>query len=80
MALEAFTGVLFASIVSAIVFSKVARLQAIAQVRFSDSICVRYGSGVCMPVADEPESGDDADEFRQLQAELELVQWSCEQL
>lgn len=85
MALEAFTGVLFASIVSAIVFSKVARLQAIAQVRFSDSICVRYGSGVCMPVADEPESGDDADEFRKGDdyekkedvADLRKVDWPC---
>ena len=59
MALEAFTGVLFASIVSAIVFSKIARLQAIAHVRFSDPICIRYGSGVIHAVGIE---SDDEDE------------------
>jgi hypothetical protein len=46
VSLESFFGVLFGSFISAIMFVKVARVQSIAQVEFSDPICVRYGSGV----------------------------------
>jgi hypothetical protein len=46
MAWEAFVGVLFGSVVSAIFFGKVARTQSVAQIRWSLPICVRYGTGV----------------------------------
>ena len=45
-ATEAFVGVLFASMCTAIFFAKVGRIQSFAQVDFSDVICVRYGFGV----------------------------------
>jgi hypothetical protein len=45
-ATEAFIGVLFASMVTAIFFAKVSRIQSFAQVDFSEVICVRYGFGV----------------------------------
>lgn len=55
MAFESFVGVLFGGVVGAIIFSKVARIQSIAQVRFSSPICVRYGTGVMRSL----ETGDD---------------------
>ena len=44
--LEAFVGVLFASMWGAILFAKVARIQSFAQVSFSDPMVIRYGPGV----------------------------------
>jgi hypothetical protein len=44
--IEAFVGVIFASICGAILHIKVSRVQSFAQVIFSDIVCVRYGSGV----------------------------------
>jgi len=44
--LEAFVGVVFASICGALIFSKVLRIQSLAPVLFSDPIIVRYGRGV----------------------------------
>jgi hypothetical protein len=44
MAAEAFVGVLFGSVVGAIIFGKVARVQSIALVKFSDPLCIRYGT------------------------------------
>jgi hypothetical protein len=46
MAWEAFVGVLFGSVFSATFFGKVARIQSVAQIRWSHPICVRYGTGV----------------------------------
>jgi hypothetical protein len=46
LSIEAFLGVLFASFCSAIVIEKVNRVQSFAQVRYSDPIVIRYGSGV----------------------------------
>jgi hypothetical protein len=48
MAFEAFVGVLFAGFVSAIMIGKVARLQSIAQIAFSDAICIRYGTAAAL--------------------------------
>lgn len=45
-AMEAFVGVLYAGFCSAIIFSKVLRIQSQAQVRFSDPLIIQYGSGV----------------------------------
>jgi hypothetical protein len=53
MAMEVFCGLLYASLIGAIIFSKIARVQSVAPVRFSRVICVQYGSGVG--------AGDDAD-------------------
>jgi hypothetical protein len=54
-ALNALTGILFAGLCGAILFSKVLRVQSHAQVVFSDPIVVRYGKGAC----DEDEVDDD---------------------
>jgi hypothetical protein len=43
---EAFVGVMFASLCSAIIYAKVTRVQSFAQVTFSDPILIRYGDGV----------------------------------
>jgi hypothetical protein len=51
--LEAFVGMLFASMCGAILFAKVARIQSFAQVHFSDPIVVRYGSGVAVENSDD---------------------------
>jgi hypothetical protein len=55
MAIEAFVGVLFGGVLAAILVGKVARVQSVAQVRYSDPICVRYGTGVmeCMDDDDD---------------------------
>jgi hypothetical protein len=57
MAVEAFAGVLFAGVLGAILVGKVARIQSVAQVRFSDPICVRYGSGVLECMDDDEDNG-----------------------
>lgn len=62
MAYESFFGVVYASLVGAIVFSKIARIQSIATVRFSRVICVRYGSGV------QEQDHADTDEEGEVQA------------
>ena len=56
MAFESFVGVLFASIIGATLFGKVARIQSIAPVKFSDPIVVRYDTG-----CDQPDPQDPAD-------------------
>ncbi|GAX10049.1 hypothetical protein FisN_25Lh100 [Fistulifera solaris] len=60
--MEAFTGILFASMCGAILVAKVARIQSFAQVNFSDPIVIRYGSGVSIDKEerekDDPEMED----------------------
>ena len=56
--IEAFVGVLFASMCGAIMFSKVARIQSYAQVIFSDPVVIRYGSGVAI---EDPEDNNAED-------------------
>lgn len=51
--LEAFIGVLFASVCGAIIFIKVSRIQSFAQVEFSDPVCIRYGMGVKIECDDD---------------------------
>lgn len=51
-ALESFWGVVFAGCITAIIFSKVVRVQAVAAVEFCDPVVVRYGTGV-MPNDDD---------------------------
>lgn len=46
--MEAFSGILFASMCGAILVAKIARIQSIAQVHFSDPLVIRFGSGVNM--------------------------------
>mmetsp|Transcript_14051 Transcript_14051/g.38819 ORF Transcript_14051/g.38819 Transcript_14051/m.38819 type:complete len:867 (+) Transcript_14051:138-2738(+) len=46
MALESFVGVLFGGVTGAIIFAKVARIQSIATVKFSDPIVIRFGKGL----------------------------------
>ncbi|KAL7577753.1 hypothetical protein ACA910_010514 [Epithemia clementina (nom. ined.)] len=45
MAFESFVGMLFGGLTGAIIFAKIARIQSVAPVSFSDPIVVRYGSG-----------------------------------
>lgn len=62
MIVEAFSGVLFASLISAIMFVKVARVQNVAQVEFCEPICVRFGAAVAIEIAnDEAQRGADDD-------------------
>ena len=44
--LEAFFGILFASMIGAVLFSKVVRATSHAQVDFSDCLIVKYGTGI----------------------------------
>lgn len=64
MAVEAFVGVLFGAVAGAITFSKIARIQSIAQVKFSDPMCIRYGTGVMQPndTTDDDDNDDDNDD------------------
>ena len=55
---EAFIGLLFASMCSAIIFIKVSRVQSFAQVDFCDPICIRYGSGVKVECDDDGKDSD----------------------
>lgn len=59
-----FVGVLFGGVTGAIIFSKVARVQSIAQVIWSYPICIRYGTGVMQSSAKDAgsEPGDDGEE------------------
>ncbi|KAL9189546.1 hypothetical protein ACHAXT_009221 [Thalassiosira profunda] len=50
---EAFVGVLFAGFVGAIFFAKVSRISQRADVRFSDCLTVRFGSGVDVHAVDD---------------------------
>ena len=58
MTLEAFVGVLFASMCGAVMFAKVSRIQSFAQVLFSDPIVIRYGTGVKVEEGQEEKSDD----------------------
>lgn len=58
VSLEAFIGILFASIFGAILVARVARVQRFAQVAFSDPIVVRYGSGVEIETREEDDEQD----------------------
>ena len=54
---ESFVGVLFASLMGAILMGKIARVQSFAPTTFSDPIVVRYGSGLLpSPTDDHTES------------------------
>ena len=44
--IESFIGVLFGGFVGAIIYSKIDRVQSLAQVEFSHPMVIRYGSGV----------------------------------
>jgi hypothetical protein len=59
MAFEAFVGLLFGGVSAAIIFGKMARIQSIAQVRFSHSMCIRFGTAVLDSggLVDETENG-----------------------
>lgn len=46
MAVESFMGVIFASMAGAVVFAKINRSQSHANIKFSDPICLRFGTGV----------------------------------
>ena len=70
MAVEAFVGVLFGGIVGAVIFGKVARIQSIAQIQFSDPMCLRYGTG-CM-VNHDNDSSDDDDKDETAEDNLQL--------
>lgn len=59
--MEAFLGILFASMCGAILFAKVARIQSFAQVIFSDPIVIRYGSGVSAEKGIHDKDEDDND-------------------
>jgi hypothetical protein len=49
LAMEAFTGVLYIGFCGAILFAKISRVHATANVELSSSICLQYGQGVCEP-------------------------------
>lgn len=55
MAYISFSGVLFGGITGAVIFSKIARMQTVAQIAFSEPICIRYGSGLLAELADNDE-------------------------
>jgi len=57
--LEAFLGVLFSGLCGAVLFAKVNRVQAHAQVMFTDPMVVRYGSGIAPDMHDESTVGGD---------------------
>lgn len=46
LAIEAFVGVIFASFCSAILFTKIQRVEYSANVMFSSCLCLQYGEGV----------------------------------
>ncbi len=56
-AMESFAGIIFVGFVGAVVYSKVARIQSVATVEFSDPIVVRYGTGLA-PVLDTDDKSD----------------------
>lgn len=68
-AFESFVGVLFAGVTGAIIFSKVARVQSIAQVLFSYPICIRYGTGVMETAGTGIDDDEDEDEDEENNAE-----------
>jgi hypothetical protein len=47
-ATEAFFGVLYAGFAGAVIFGKVARVQSFARIIWSDSVVIKYGSGVAV--------------------------------
>ena len=57
MAFQSFVGVQFAGVAAAVMIGKVARIQSIAQVRFSVPLCVRFGTGAMDPGAEEECAG-----------------------
>jgi hypothetical protein len=61
MAFESFVGVLFNGVAAAIIIGKIARVQSIAQVRFSHPICIRYGAAVMEHTTAPPGPGEDED-------------------
>ena len=66
-AIEAFFGVLYAGFASAVIFGKLIRIQALARVRWSDPIVVRYGTGVEVEALDNTPAengaaGNDSDD------------------
>lgn len=71
LAFESYMGVLFAGIIGALIFGKVARAQSIAQVRFASPMCVRYGNGVLEE--GEEETNDNSGES----AEEEEIRFPC---
>ena len=62
--IESFIGVLFGGFVGAIIFSKITRIQSLAQVEFSHPIVVRYGCGVAAWETEMDEDQDDDDDDR----------------
>mmetsp|Transcript_36512 Transcript_36512/g.79495 ORF Transcript_36512/g.79495 Transcript_36512/m.79495 type:complete len:749 (-) Transcript_36512:44-2290(-) len=67
--IESFIGVLYGGFVGAIMFSKITRIQCLAQVEFSHPMVVRYGCGVAAwetEVDDEDQDEDDNDDEKKL--------------
>jgi len=59
---EAFMGILFSALWGALLFTKVIRVAAFAQVSFSDAVVIKYGGGLrCVADDDEYESSSDDD-------------------
>ncbi len=72
-ALESFTGVLFIGFCTAVVFGKIIRVQAVANVEFSDPIVVRYGSGVLPAddsISDSSSEGVSQDNKKEVRARV----------
>lgn len=59
VSLESFVGILFASFCGAIIFGKIARIQSIAQIRFSEPMVIRYGTGVLEGKPEDPDNDED---------------------
>ena len=73
MAFESFVGVLFGGITGAVIFAKIARIQSIAPVAFSDPVVVRYGTGCIQVAKDQDTIGDiEISEVNEDEAALEL--------
>lgn len=62
-AFESFVGVLFSSLCSALLFAKLARVQSFAQVKFSDPMVIRYGSGLFL---DEDSDDEEKHAFKEM--------------
>ncbi|KAL7533720.1 hypothetical protein ACHAXR_005400, partial [Thalassiosira sp. AJA248-18] len=72
--LEAFVGVIFAGFIGAIFFAKVARITQRADVRFSDPLTVRFGTGVDAHLDDDEDRPQDRAEQKQEKVAMTPIQ------
>lgn len=77
MAVEAFVGILFGGVTGAIIFSKIARIQSIAQVTWSHPICVRYGTGVMVPTRSNDVEGNLVSDDEDDDEDTDAIQLPC---